>query len=157
MPTTDAILHAEAQKEKHTIILYPEGIFYKAYEHSAWLACLTLGQFLTKKKFIKKVGRDVISIGFPKTSLGKRIGGRKTELHDDIVMVFLNQDESEMIAECDYNKWKDSIDSITDANQEVRLSENDLISQIRDFPIESKTPIECMIFLSHLKQNLTTK
>lgn len=157
MPNTDAILHAEAEKEKHTIILYSEGIFYKAYEHSAWLACLTLGQFMTKKKFIKKVGRDVISIGFPKASLGKRIGDRKTVFNESTVIIFLNPNESETIADCDYNKWKDSIDSIADAGQEGCALENELISQIREFPIESKTPIECMIFLSRLKQNLTTK
>ena len=57
------------------IRLYAEGIFYKAYERSAWVACRVLHPFMVKKRAVRKVGQEVVSIGFPKTSLDKWAGG----------------------------------------------------------------------------------
>ena len=43
------ILQAEQKNDGSFIRLYAEGIFYKAYERSAWTACRVLHPFMVKK------------------------------------------------------------------------------------------------------------
>ena len=50
------------------IHLWKEGIFWVAYEQSAYLVWL-LKKYKPTKKFIKSVGMEVVSIGFPATAL----------------------------------------------------------------------------------------
>ena len=109
MPTTTEILVAEQAKDRLSIQFYSEGIFYKAYQQSAWLACLLLNRFTVKKKLIKKAGQDVISIGFPKTSLSKWTAGRRTYVSDDKAVIYINESEYKGIQDKDFNKWKDTI------------------------------------------------
>ena len=83
MPSINEILEKESQNNGSFIRLYPEGAFYKAYERSAWLACMYQGNLLVKKRFVKKVNLEVRSVGFPKSSLDKWAVGRKVETDDD--------------------------------------------------------------------------
>lgn len=109
MPTINEIISAGQSKDRLSIQFYSEGIFYKAYQQSAWLACLLLNRFTVKKKLIKKAGQDVISIGFPKTSLSKWAAGRRTEVSDDKAVIYINESEYGGIQDKDFNKWKDTI------------------------------------------------
>ena len=56
-------------KNDSLIYLYMEGYFYKAYERSAF-GCLRQLKvnFKPMKKLIKKINREVVSIGFPERS-----------------------------------------------------------------------------------------
>lgn len=59
------ILALEAQN-KDKIILLMEGMFWKAYERSAFQICSTMEKFQTSKRAVKKLGgEEIISIGFP--------------------------------------------------------------------------------------------
>ena len=53
------------------IHLYLEGIFWKAYEYSAYRFTFGICAFMVKKKFIRTLSRDMVSIGFPMDSLKK--------------------------------------------------------------------------------------
>ena len=55
MPQISTILQAEQQNAGDRIRLYAEGIFYKAYERSAWVACRVLHSFMVKKRAVRKV------------------------------------------------------------------------------------------------------
>ena len=61
----------ETKKQNNEIILHREGIFYIAYEHSAWLFSVVLHSFKVKKVYVKCVAQEVVSIGFPMASLEK--------------------------------------------------------------------------------------
>lgn len=50
---------------KDRIYLYREGIFWKAYERSAFYLSGPGGKLKPTKKFIKSVGDSIISVGFP--------------------------------------------------------------------------------------------
>ena len=63
MPQISTILQNEQQNAGDRIRLYAEGIFYKAYERSAWVACRVLHPFMVKKRAVRKVGQEVVSIG----------------------------------------------------------------------------------------------
>lgn len=158
MPSINEILENESQNNGSFIRLYPEGAFYKAYERSAWLACMYLGSLLVKKRFVKKVNLEVTSVGFPKSSLDKWSGGRKVETDDDYVTIILEDSEILEYSEEVFQKWKDST-----GNQDERKGENngnefeEIHDRILSFPIENKTPMECMMFLSELKALLNVK
>lgn len=158
MPSINEILENESQNNGSFIRLYPEGAFYKAYERSAWLACMYLGNLLIKKRFVKKVNLEVISVGFPKSSLDKWSGGRRIETDDDYVTIILEDSEILECSEEVFQKWKDST-----GNQGERKAENngnefeEIHDRILSFPIENKTPMECMMFLSELKALLNAK
>lgn len=95
MPQISTILQDEQQNAGDRIRLYAEGIFYKAYERSAWVACRVLHPFMVKKRAVRKVGQEVVSIGFPKTSLAKWAGTRRVEyMGDDCVVICMNDDEA---------------------------------------------------------------
>ena len=94
MAQIDTILREEGHNDGSFIRLYSEGIFYKAYERSAWMACRVLHPFMVKKRAVRKVGQEVVSIGFPKTSLQKWAGGRRMEdAGDESVLIHLSEEE----------------------------------------------------------------
>ena len=57
----------------------------------------------------------------------------------------------------DFNKWKDTISNECGPTTPNTASSDHIIEKIRSFPVESKTPIECMMFLSGLKQELSER
>lgn len=70
MPTIKEILQEERNREDNRIVLFLEGKFWKAYEKSAYVLTL-LYNFKPSKRFVKIVGEDVISVGFPEEQLTK--------------------------------------------------------------------------------------
>ena len=67
--------------DKGVIYLYEEGIFYVAYEQSCYAFHKYIRQFKVKKRFVKKVGQDVVSLGFPVSSAEKLLEGRVVNGH----------------------------------------------------------------------------
>ncbi len=157
MPTIKEILSSEQSKDRLCIQLYSEGIFFKAYEHSAWLAYHILNRFMVKKKYIKKAGQEIVSIGFPKTTLGKWAAGRRMYESETKAAIYIDDCEYDSIPEKDFTRWKDSISHGRESKAEDKAVENAIIEQIRLFPVESKTPIECMMFVSSLKRELAER
>ena len=80
-----------------TLYFYREGVFYKAYEQSAYLFVKYVKPFQVKKRFVKSVKQEVAS-----------------------------------------ERWRADIP----------------LMQVRMFPIEAKTPLDCMLFLSEIKKQL---
>lgn len=52
------------------VILYPEGIFYRAYGFSALRFIRSLRPYQAKKRHYKKLGAEVCYLGFPQAALG---------------------------------------------------------------------------------------
>lgn len=121
-----------------------------------------LHPFMVKKRAVRKVGQEVVSIGFPKTSLMKWAGTRRVEyMGDDCVVICMNDDEALSFAADEYEAWKAGIDLVVkevvsepEGQQAtvVGAVEAEVCQAIRRFPIESKNPIECMLFVAELKR-----
>lgn len=151
MPSINEILNDESMNDGSFIRMYPEGVFYKAYERSAWLSCMHLGNLMVKKKHIKKVNQHIVSVGFPKTALEKWANGRKTDISEERVMIFLNEGERQPISE-EFRIWKEHIKSKNESEKDGEYDIlGDVYTKIRLFPLENKTPLDCMIFISELK------
>ena len=68
MSNLQEILKTESENTDK-IHFYREGVFYKAYEKSAYLFVTYVKPFMVKKQFVKSVNQEVVSIGFPTNSL----------------------------------------------------------------------------------------
>ena len=73
MPTIKDILQEERNRKSTELVLFLEGKFWKAYEKSAF-ALAQMYNFKPTKRFIKLVGEEVISVGFPQEQLMKYLG-----------------------------------------------------------------------------------
>lgn len=142
------------------IILYREGLFWKAYEKSAYAFVKQINPYSASKKFIRVVGDNITSIGFPASVIDK-YGDRLDIVSSDENQLVIT---SKLILEEDFIEWKTSVAlkeakpmhssipvaivSPTICDNRVETVEN----LIQKFPIENKTPVECILFIVQLKQ-----
>lgn len=165
MSNLQEILSKESENT-HSIYLYREGVFYKAYEHSAYLFVKNVKPFMIKKRFVKYVNRDVVSIGFPTNSLHNYF--EKDKIQEDERMAAVVLDVS--IDSSVFLEWRKNIELTQETEKRHKepsaasvspssllhssVNENSVIMRIRTFPMETKTPLDCMMFLSELKKML---
>lgn len=168
MNRIDDILYSESSNT-HFIRLYREGIFYKAYERSAYAFVTGVQPFVVKKRFVKSAGRAVVSIGFPTEGLHKHFTPEKVKKLENGVEIELGHDIDieafeawekgiALTPEVTKNKVATTTPS---ANATVMApppmascTEQEAVMKIRMYPIEGKTPLDCMLFLSELKKTL---
>lgn len=63
--------------------LWLEGMFWKAYERSAYIFCHRVNGYKPYKKWIKAVGGEVVAIGFPTKAFDRMVDGRVVEYVDE--------------------------------------------------------------------------
>ncbi len=155
--------------------LHREGTFIRAYGWSAWLACKYLHDFKVNKRTFKGIDEPVAYIGFPETSLEKWIPeGAVQRLENEKYLVvtlpeLMITDTYETMAAA-YNEWKNAL-PLTESNpglrkkgssKDVGMPEADdapvtltaIMQRVLAFPIESKSPLESVVFLSEIKERL---
>ncbi|MDR0746072.1 MAG: hypothetical protein LBF17_06230 [Mediterranea sp.] len=161
--TIEDIIKEEIENN-NTVILFREGIFWKAYEKSAYAFCKHVKPFMVKKKYIRTVNDEIVSIGFPMSSTKAILQGR----------TILQEEERKMVVSIDqidhesFMEWKkeqtltappaNSFSGASYSNNSEAFScsnqEKEIINRIRLFNLENKTPLECMFFLSEIKKQL---
>ena len=159
----------DTQDQCSVIHLFREGTFYRAYEWSAWLCQNHFPELKVTHRLLKG-GDDIVFVGFPLTSLD-RYTPRGAEVAPtgensiDIVLpadVFPTSSESETSA-VDFANWKQS-QPLTEASKKKVEEERmvaarnahprltDVMLKILAFPIEQRSPMECMTFLGDVKR-----
>lgn len=164
MPNLSSILSTESSNT-HTLYFYREGVFYKAYERSAYLFVKYIRPFQIKKRIVKSVKQEVVSVGFPTNSLPNYFSADKIKEKENVAEIELEKE----IDIHEFELWKAEIPLYQEGSSMCGQSanskedheahhnkcfENETIMKIKMFPIEGKTPLECMLFLSELKKNL---
>ena len=136
-----------------TIILYREGMFWKAYEHSAWFVCTFVRPLKVSKKRVKLLdGAEMVSVGFPDMSLETMMKGH--------TLVSSSGEELYYASVNDFNRtlfdeWKASLPAKgRQASPEREKSADEILERIRKFKVASSTPIECMMFVTELQSML---
>lgn len=159
-----------AQRE---IRLYGDGSFYRAYEWSAWLCCRYVRQNKVTRRQVKLLGGDVVYIGFPRTSLPKYVleGAEAVENADGTVVLRLPEplfppENERGTLPADFGAWRERVpmsetktahkmEKENEMRQPVQpVSPTGIMQQVLAFPIESRTPIDCMLFLAEIKGKL---
>lgn len=104
MPNLSEILQNESTNPR-TIYFYREGVFYKAYERSAYLFVKYAKTFQVKKRVVKSVRQEVVSIGFPTNSLVNYFQPDKIKEKGNVAQVGLEKD----IDLDEFQLWKNTI------------------------------------------------
>ena len=155
-------------KQIDSLTLHQEGIFYKCYNEDAMVFVEHINPYKVLSKFIKIVGEEVLSIGFPASELTKgtitteliagAIGATKTEqLEKQLVFSIENKDLKKNYAtwrteiiEKNKNITTDKINEQTPTNKDV------LIQMIQEFDLANSTPMQGLMFVQELKQHIQT-
>ncbi len=94
--------------ESREVVLYPEGIFYRAYGYSALRFIRHLRAYQVKKRYYKKLGGEVCYLGFPQSALeGVLAEGCKAERRPDGTVVVSGPFEA--LDEQEYEAWVRSV------------------------------------------------
>jgi hypothetical protein len=158
MASTAEILAKEALSEPR-IYLYREGIFWKAYQRSAYRVLQRRPDFKLKKKYIKAVSCEVVSLGFPIDTLYRIFDKQEIEEIDEKVVAISGNDTGMQA----YQEWfaavplSDQVGIAAPLPSVPALSGSPeiVLRKIREFPIEQSTPLECMMFLARMRKELT--
>lgn len=177
MSLTKEIIEQEtkrlAEGERDVIHLHREGTFLRAYEWNAFLSCRYLHTFKVNKRAFKGIEQPVAYIGFPETSLDKWMpeGAELEALDEKHLAVHLPKPMIEAMKpvelDVEYVEWKESIpltehktkeehknkkSDTLDGVFEDKVTITSVMHRILEFPIESKSPIESMLFLANVKR-----
>lgn len=161
MPSYTEMIRFESEAPLNTIRLVKSGGFYRAYNHSAWLFQNCITQYKVIRKFIKSLDDNIYYIGFPEKNLFDNIGKRETTKTDYGFDILLCEDE--LPDEDGYETWKLSVETVESSKSDYyslnftgREAEIEVIRRIKEFPIESKSMMDCVIFLSQLRMMLNS-
>ncbi len=157
---------AGEDNSRQVIKLYKEGIFYKAYEYSAFLFVKHIKAYQVKHKYSVQLKKDLVSIGFPMTSFSSLPIPESFSVNDfgDLKELSLSEEALDLLA---FEQWKGQVPVKVQGAKEVRQNlehnknsftvsslEYDVLARLQRFNIDNATPMACMLFLSELKSSL---
>ena len=96
------------KENKDSIVLLKEGIFWKAYEMSAYLFHTYIKPFKLLRKYVETIKGDVVSLGFPVAGTEKQLQGLNVLLHEDDKII-LSVSQTEPFTEDDFRNFKAKI------------------------------------------------
>ncbi|MBQ4299654.1 MAG: four helix bundle protein [Bacteroidales bacterium] len=97
------------------VYLYPEGVFYKAYQKSAWILCTKVHPFKVSSRPLKGLDGPLLSVGFPQSSLEKFSVGLVVVENGGGKILFFNG----LIDLSSYVQWRNSfaVPSVSQRNE----------------------------------------
>ena len=143
-------------KNTGSIFLFKEGLFWRAYEHSAFLFVQHIKKYSITKKYYKNVNTEVVYCGFPENTLNEilKLVENKTISKKDKQIIISGFD----INKQEFEKWKGGIAAYQKsegmASSPCSHYEK-IIEKIKMFGVVNKTPIECQQFLIELQSELS--
>ena len=129
------------------IRLYKVGMFWCAYERSAYMMCSQVRELKVKADRVKSAGGQVLcKVGFPLNSFDTTAASLVvTSRTDDVVVLKAPR----AITEDQFLEWKNTH---TDADSSAPSAEGDIVKMIRGFNVAVHTPMQCMDFIMELQR-----
>lgn len=144
--------------------LYKGGIFYKCYNEDAMVFVQKVKEYKVNSKFIKSVGNDVLSLGYPISetekgnlsfeTISERIGAKVFEDNEEYIVFSLY----DISVKKNYATWKNSIqEKIIETVKEPTMlyrhqsGTKEIISMIKNFDLANSTPMQGLSFIQQLK------
>ena len=172
MGIAEVLQHTAKAWQAKRAMLVREGTFWRAYEEAALTVTQKVSSFKVTTRYVKCVGQWVSYVGFPVSTFEKWCGSIPSEKDGDLrTMLALSPEDHAKIAEM-FAHWKEQ--QVEAAKEDAKKSgeeapassyatqalgrltgkEKRVIMMILSFPLESSTPIECMLFVHSLKSAL---
>lgn len=144
------------------VYLYREGLFWKAYEYSAYTFVRSFRPYRAQKKWIKGIKQEVVSIGFPDSKLAEIIDGHEKE---EISEKMIGIKGTPLVDEAAFQEWKSGMPSqdnpqsapagpAGEASAKAPVDKDGLLARLTAFRVECSTPVQCMIFITELQKDL---
>lgn len=152
--TTKEIITSE-EGNLGEIRLHREGIFWRAYERSAYMLTTQVRQLKVLTRTVKAAGNATVAyVGFPMASYDSFAAGLEELSKSEESVVLRGRFR---IDETDYQKWKNSLADHSAHNapngEDNSLSRNDMIAaRVLAFDLANHTPMECMMLISELQR-----
>jgi len=134
------------------INLIKEGLFWRAYEFSAFAFNTKIKVFKLTKRMYKNAGMEIVCLGFPESSLKDIMGicnvkGYTFNSNNELIVEIHNFGKIKGFIE-----WKKQI-PLKEVEHE-KVSYDDILKRIRQFPLISKTPFEAQKFLLDIQNEI---
>lgn len=129
------------------IRLYKVGMFWCAYERSAYMMCSQVRELKVKADRVKSAGGQVLcKVGFPLNSFDTTAASLvvKSRTDDEVVLK-----ATRAITEDQFLEWKNTH---TVADSSEPSAEGDIVKMIRGFNVAVHTPMQCMDFIMELQR-----
>lgn len=155
--------------EINTFTLFKEGLFYKCYNEDAMVFAKHVKPYKVSTKYVKNIGADVLSLGFPASEaekgklafdiISEKLGAEKFDAGSDKVTFSLKENLKH-----GFDSWCDAMakenavpyNNITDSNIPA-ISDpkgTELVTMINNFDLANSTPMEGLIFIQQLKKEV---
>ncbi len=147
----------EKESNNDAILLHREGIFWRAYEVSAYRFITHIKSYNIKSKYYKNIKKDIVYMGFPSSYMDtiadicSTKGYEVDRQQDSMIKIGCNTDIT------GYDVWKQElIDNTIKIAKESKniVTKEDLLQEIADYPLALKTPMEAQQFLYHIQQKI---
>lgn len=149
------------------IHFYREGMFWKLYNQSAFNFSQRVKQYLLKKKYIKEVKSWIVTMGFPDVVLQENLERLReytlsVNVSEKVVEVELKEElpgypewfegVKEEMKELKGEREKKEEEAVSEVGNEGEKEQ--ILKDIRDFPILQKTPLEVQMFFIELQNRV---
>ena len=129
------------------IRLYKVGMFWCAYERSAYMMCSQVRELKVKADRVKSAGGQVLcKVGFPMNSFDTTAASLVVKSRTDGEVVLK---APRAITEDQFLEWKNTH---TVADSSAPSAEGDIVKMIRGFNVAVHTPMQCMDFIMELQR-----
>lgn len=145
------------EKNKSDIHLHKDGLFWRAYDVSAYQFVKYFRQFKLTKKRMKTVQKELVYLGFPESTFVVLIEEAERSSYD------IRRSEQHIaimglpaIMGNDYEEWFDAL-SVTTKKQKEHFGKNlqeEIIEKVRSYPILEKSPLETQAFVLALQKTI---
>lgn len=171
MTTKDLLQAVQSHWQASEVVLVREGLFWRAYEHSALALCELVHPLKLSTRYVKCVAQWICNVGFPDSAKDKWLASREVKMISETMLSFrLTYAEKQRIDDA-FVAWKRS--QVAEAAKKAEKpsiicsepspsyvkaekdsAESEVIQMIRSFAVENATPLACMNFVADIKQKL---
>jgi hypothetical protein len=158
MQTKDMLVLESAGKGR--IVLHKEGIFWRAYQYSAYLFSKHIRPLKVNTKLVKAVDTEIAYLGFPEKVLEEalQLAGEKgwsVEKEEKLIKIGIG----EAVSPEAFQAWipkpgkeheGPSAEEVTEGSD----SYDEVIRKLRSYPILEKSPLETQQFVLHLQKQI---
>ncbi len=148
--------------------MYKEGLFYKCYNEDAMVFSQQVKNYKVNAKFVKSVGAEVLSLGFPMSEV------KNGNLSLDVIKIAINaasyKEEAETVVfyiheniKANYQKYQEALANAKELVVAEKQSEYNytnrqiLVKMIQEFDLANSTPMQGLVFIQELKNNIKTQ
>jgi hypothetical protein len=153
--------------DKTKFTLFKEGLFYKCYNEDAMLFVKQVREYKVSSKYIKNVGAEVLSLGFPASEIEKENLTLQSILEAIEATVYKEEPYGIVFSlkkdiKQNYLEYFEEIQKSKNIVAEKQLgynkSTNDLlVKKIQEFDLANSTPMQGLAFIQELKSQIKTQ